>query len=355
MSATQSSLGAQEAPLTGSIMDKKIGFIAMFISATAMGLVGTFGRLATPVNPLTKVKYITGDFLATGRMIIGALGFLLIILFARKLSDLRRTRLSFAVVAGGLAIGASLALYVSSTLMTTIANAVFLIYTGPLFSAILARIFLKEKISKVNGVCLLLVFLGMIMTVGLVNYSSGAGLEFGLKLGADPSLPNKTMGDFFGLGSGLFYGLALFFYRYRGDIPSEIRGFWNFVFGAVGALCVMFIRIKTLDPTNPFDVMTSGNWAWAGGMFLICGFVAIGLLVVAGKNLAAVELSTTSYWECVVGLILGATIWQESLNAVGALGGALIILGGLGPILVDFVFAPRRSVAARTVPATVED
>lgn len=322
-------------------MNKKLGFIAMLVSATGMGLVGTFGRLATPVDPATGTKYITGDFLATGRMLTGALGFLVIILLTHRWQDFRRTRLSFAVVAGGLCIGASLALYVSSTLMTTIANAVFLIYTGPLFSALLARIFLKEPIRKFNALCLLLVFLGMIMTVGLVNWGPG-GLSFGLELGANPELPNKTIGDLFGLGSGVFYGLALFFYRYRGDIPSEVRGFWNFIFGAVGALAVMTIRMKTLDPTNPFEVMTSRNWAWAVGMFLVCGFVAIGLLVVAGKNLLAVELSTTSYWECFVALVLGAIIWHESMTAVGAIGGALILIGGVGPIIYDLVLAPRR-------------
>jgi drug/metabolite transporter (DMT)-like permease len=113
---------------------------------------------------------VLGDFLAFGRMTVGCLGFLVIILLAKRLTDLRTTKISFSVVAGGLAIGASLALYVSSTLMTSIANAVFLIYTGPLFSAILAWIFLKERISARNAVFLTLVFIGMAFTIGLVSY-----------------------------------------------------------------------------------------------------------------------------------------------------------------------------------------
>lgn len=315
-------------------MNKKLGFTAMLLSATGMGLVGTFGRLSTPIDPATGVKYITGDFLAFGRMTTGAIGMFVIILAVRKLGALRRTRLSFSVVAGGLAIGMSLALYVSSTLMTTISNAVFLIYTGPLFSAILAWIFLKEKITPKKMGFLGMVFLGMVLVIGIINYSSGAGLTVGFDLGANPDLPNKGIGDIFGLASGLFYGLALFFYRYRGDVPSEIRGFWNFVFGAVGAIAVMVFRINTLDPTNPFDVMTTTNWLWAIGMFLICGFFAVGLLVVAGKHLLAVELSTVSYWEVVVGVFLGLVAWSESLTVVGAIGGALIIMGGVGPMLI---------------------
>lgn len=333
---------------SGATMNKKLGFAAMLLSATGMGLVGTFGRLATPIDPATGAKYITGDFLAFGRMTIGALGMVVIILAVKKLPELRRTRLSFSVVAGGLAIGASLAFYVSSTLMTTIANAVFLIYTGPLFSAVLAWIFLKERISLRNAFFLVLVFVGMLMTIGLVNYGTGAGLTFGLDLGANPDMPNKTLGDVFGLASGLFYGLALFFYRYRGDIASEVRSFWNFGFGAIGAIAVMVFRMVTLDPTNPLEVMTGTNWAWAAGMFVVCGLFAIGLLPVAGKHLFAVELSCVSYWECVVGIILGVVVWHEAMTAVGAIGGLLIVVGGMGPMLVELVMKPRKTLPANT-------
>ena len=305
--STQVSTAVTEAD--GAVMNKKLGFTAMILSATGMGFVGTFGRLSTPLKP-DGTRYIIGDFLAFGRMTLGALGFLLIILAVKKLHKMRTTRLSFAIVAGGLSIGASLALYVSSTLMTSIANAVFLIYTGPLVSALLARIFLKERISLRNACFLAMVFVGMLMTIGLVNFTSEEGLTFGLQLGSDPNFPHKTLGDLFGLGSGVFYGLALFFYRYRGDVDSEIRGFWNFIFGSVGALIVMACRITWLDPTNPIEVMAPRNWAWAVGMFLFCGFFAIGFLVVAGKHLPAVELSTVSYWECVVALLLGLLLWN---------------------------------------------
>ncbi len=323
-------------------MNKKLGFLTMILSATGMGFVGTFGRLATPVDPATGSSYITGDFLALGRMAVGALGMFLIIIAVRKLSRLRSTRISFTVVAGGVAIGASLALYVSATLMTTIANAVFLIYTGPLFSAILARIFRKERISLRNAAFLCLVFIGMLMTIGLISWTQNEGFKIGLELGSAPGYPHKLVGDLFGLASGVFYGLALFFYRYRADIDSEVRGLWNFIFGAAGALIVMALRLTLLDPTNPLTVMTGTNWAWAVGMFIFCGLFAIGLLVVAGKHLMAVELSTVSYWECVVALVLGALIWHESLTLIGAIGGLCIIIGGMGPMLVELVLSPRR-------------
>ncbi len=330
------------APAGSGVMNKKLGFTAIFLSATGMGMVGFFSRGAVPTHVVDgeTVKYVLGDFLAFGRMATGALGFILIILLTRKMQALRTTRLSFAVVAGGLAIGTSLALYVSATLMTSIANAVFLIYTGPLFSAILAWIFLKEKISLRNGAFLGLVFVGMLLVIGLVSYTPGSGLQVGLELGADPNFPQKNLGDVLGLASGLFYGLALFFYRYRGDIGSEVRGFWNFVFGAVGALVVFIIRYNTLEKTTP-SVMDGTNWLWAVGLFVVSGFFAIGLLVVAGKNLKAVELSTVAYWETVVALLFGLFFFGESLTASALVGGLLIIVGGMGPILFELLLRPK--------------
>ncbi len=321
-------------PATGHPMNKRLGFGAMIASATGMGLVGFLSRGAVPTHVVDgeTVKYVLGDFLAAGRMLTGALGFLLILYFTRKWTALRTTRVSFSVVAGGLAIGMSLALYVSATLMTTIANAVFLIYTGPLFSAILAWIFLKEKISLRNGLFLALVFGGMLLTIGLITYTPETGLSVGLQLGTDPDFPMKAVGDLFALGSGVFYGLALFFYRYRGDMDSGVRGFWNFVFGAVGALAVMVLRYNFLDDSTP-SVMTRTNWAWAAALFLVCGLFAIGFLVVAGKHLSAVELSVVAYWETVVALFIGYFVFGETMTPLAMLGGAMIVLGGIGPIV----------------------
>ena len=344
-----SSASASASP-SAPVMNKKLGFTAMLLSATGMGMVGFFGRMSTPTHVVDGqvVKYVLGDFLAFGRMTVGCLGFLIIVLLAKRWHDLRTTRISFTVVAGGVAIGCSLALYVSSTLMTSIANAVFLIYTGPLFSAILAWIFLKEKISLRNALFLVLVFIGMLFTIGLVSWGPN-GVSFGIQLGADPAFPRKTLGDLFGLGSGLFYGLALFFYRYRGDIRSEVRGFWNFLFGAMGALVVMALRMTFLDPATP-SLLTPSNWAWAVGMFLVCGFFAIGLLVVAGKHLRAVELSCVSYWECLVALVFGFIVFSEAMGVIAAIGGLLIIIGGMGPIVTEL--SGRKSASARSGDGT---
>ena len=230
----------------------------------------------------------------------------------------------------------------SSTLLTTIANAVFLIYTGPLFCTILARIFRKERISRLNGLFLLIVFVGMLMTIGIIDYKDGA-LSFGLDLSVTSTeYPKKALGDLLGLLSGLFYGMALFFNGYRKDVDSIVRGVWNFVWASVAALSMALV----LRPWHGVSAFTGSNWGSAGLLFVFSGLVALGFLVVAGRNLPAVEMSTISYWECPVAIICGLLIFHEQLTPIGMIGGTLIVGGGFAPIIVDALArAGKRSVA----------
>lgn len=209
-----SQTSSAESSVTEYVMNKKLGAIAMLLSATGMGLVGINSR-GTTAGLADADKSVIGSFLAFGRMSVGLLGFILILVLTGKAGLFRRTRLSTTVILGGISIGLSLGCYISSTLMTTISNTVFLIYTGPLFCALLARMFRKEKISVLSGIFLSLVFIGMLLTIGIIDYKNGS-LTFGLDLSATTSeLPQKSLGDLLGLLSGVFYGLALFFYGYR--------------------------------------------------------------------------------------------------------------------------------------------
>ena len=277
-----SQTSSAESSVTEYVMNKKLGAIAMLLSATGMGLVGTISR-GTTAGLADADKSVIGSFLAFGRMTVGLLGFILILVLTKKTGLFRRTRLSPTVILGGVAIGLSLGCYISSTLMTSIANAVFLIYTGPLFCALLARIFRKEKISVISGIFLSLVFVGMLLTIGIIDFKNGS-LTFGLDLSASsPEFPQKKLGDLLGLLSGVFYGLAMFFYGYRKDVDSVVRGVWNFFWAASATLAMSVI----LKPWHGVASFTVTNWMWAVALFLVCGLFALGFLVVAGRNLPA--------------------------------------------------------------------
>lgn len=289
--------------------NRRLGIAAVVTSATAMGAAGLFGRMATPPGAAL------GEALTLGRMLVGTVGMLLLIVLSQRLGAIRRTRLSPSIVLGGVFLGLSLATYLSSTLLTDLSRAVVLHYLGPLIATVLARVLLKELITRLDALSLATAFAGMLLAAGLIGGNSTAGSD------------QETLGTALGVASGIFYGLALLCYRYRSDMPADVRSFWNFAFGAVATAAMVVV-------TRP-DVtgMTATNWGWAAGFFVVCGLLALGLLVVAGKHLRAAELSGLSYLEVVVALILGALAFGESISLVATLGAGMIIAAMTLPLV----------------------
>ncbi len=349
----------------GFKMNKKWGAIAMILSATGMGFVPFFSRAATApaeaggllgflgsgeVWSAWKSAAISGGadvvgdsigaFMATGRMTLAFLFFTALVIGTGKLGLLKKTKLTAPIALGGLMIGLSLACYVTSTLMTTVANAVFLIYVGPVICTVLARIFRKEAMSIFQWVCLGAVFIGMVLTIDIVSFGPD-GISFGVQLGAVEGMPNKPLGDAFGLLSGLFYGLAMFFYGYNRECDSAVRGVYNFLFAALGAGTLCLILNFTLAPLN-LSAMDAQNWGWAIGFWAVCGPFALGLLLVAGKNLPAIDYSTIAYWECVVAPAVGLLIYKEAITPVVLIGGILIVLGGFAPIVAMIISSKKN-------------
>ena len=133
-------------------MNRKMGTIFMLISATGMGLVPLFSRWGTRTDMFDATQGLNGSdsigaIMAIGRMAMGLVFFLILMVATHKVTTFKKLKLTPAIALGGLMIGMSLACYVTSTLMTTVANAVMFIYTGPVICVLLARIFRKEPMS----------------------------------------------------------------------------------------------------------------------------------------------------------------------------------------------------------------
>ncbi|CVH80221.1 EamA-like transporter family protein [Coriobacteriaceae bacterium CHKCI002] len=312
------------------------GFIFMFLSSSAMGGIGAFGR------------YINapGDFISFGRNFIGFIALTIIFAVAARgnFKKLRTTKLSPAMVFSGIFVGLFSGLYVISTQYTTLANASFLIYTGPIYSTILAAIFLKEKINGKGIACIAAVVLGMLFIVGIITPQ-------GLTLDLDPKW---MFGNMIGLLSGVAYGLYLFIGRYRQDCDSNVRSWWNFLFASITILGLMAVDsllsgglkytvkvngVQQVDAagqimTAPWDIFTMDVTSWLVWIAaaLITGFIAFHLLAYATKMLKAGELAAISYQETIMASLLGFVMFNEVLTPLQLVGGALIIAGGVSQI-----------------------
>ncbi len=292
---------------------KTLGYLTMIASAILMGCVGIFSR---NIN-------ISGDVIAFARMFVGGICVLGMVCYQGNMKLIKKTKVTPSVIASGVCLGLCLAAYVSATQYTSLANAVFLVYTGPVFSTILATIFLKEKISPVTAALLGSVFIGCLLIIGIIKYDAINGLSASL------SFSKETFkGDMLGLLSGVGYGLYLFFSRYRTDIRSDSRSFFNFLFGAI-AIGVCLI----VNPPS-FSKMDVSSWVWLLSMGFFIGFCALSLLTIAAKHLKAAELACISYLETVVGAGIGILMYSETLSTLQCIGGVLVIVGGMGKIVI---------------------
>lgn len=336
---------------TGYEMKIGLGTIAMLISATGMGLVPLFSRWATRTDMFDGALGLNagdsiGALMAVGRMSMGVLFFVVIMFATGKVETFKKLKLTPAIALGGLMIGMSLACYVTSTLLTTISNAVLFIYIGPVVCVVLARIFRKEPVSALQWVCLVAVFIGMLFGNNLMGFNeSGFFVDFNL-VPSTPEFPQKGLGDAFGLASGFFYGASMFFNGYRKDADTTARGVWNFIFAVLGA-GVITVVLNSLGANPGMENwalnihFTAFNWIGALLLWVICGPVALGFLLVAGRNLPAADYGTIAYWEVPVAIFVGLVVFGEALTVNTILGGILIIGGGAIPSIKGMLSARK--------------
>ena len=336
---------------TGYEMKIGLGTIAMLISATGMGLVPLFSRWATRTDMFDGALGLNagdsiGALMAVGRMSMGVLFFVVIMFATGKVETFKKLKLTPAIALGGLMIGMSLACYVTSTLLTTISNAVLFIYIGPVVCVVLARIFRKEPMSALQWVCLVAVFIGMLFGNNLMGFNeSGFFVDFNL-VPSTPEFPQKGLGDAFGLASGFFYGASMFFNGYRKDADTTARVVWNFIFAVLGA-GVITVVLNSLGANPGMENwalnihFTAFNWIGALLLWVICGPVALGFLLVAGRNLPAADYGTIAYWEVPVAIFVGLVVFGEALTVNTILGGILIIGGGAIPSIKGMLSARK--------------
>ena len=314
------------------------GFLMMFLSSTSMGCIGAFGRF---VNA-------PGDFLSFGRNLIGFLALTIGFFFIKGMwQKVKETRWSAATVLTGITLGLLSGLYVVSTQWTTLAMASFLIYTGPVYSTILAAIFLKEKLSWKGVLCIAAVIVGTLMVAGIITPE-------GMTLDLDPKY---LTGNIIALGSGVAYGLHLFFGRYRTDVDSNVRAWNNMGLGFITIFFLMiadwFVNGKQLLYTVKIDGVTQytdagpvtavwnifempmESWLWWLAASFFAGAIAFYLLAFATKMLKAGELAAISYQETLMATVAGLVLFGETLNMFQAIGGALIVIGGVAQIFLS--------------------
>jgi drug/metabolite transporter (DMT)-like permease len=201
-----------------------------------------------------------------------------------------------------MAAGASILtqfLFVTSTKLTTAANAIFLQYTAPIYVVLLAFWFLREKPSRTDWISMFIIFLGLL-------------LFFGDKLSAD-----GFYGNILAILSGVTSAVMMVAFRAQKDgAPAESILIASLVTGILG---IPFIMKET---------WTVANWTIIAflGVFQI-GFAFV-FFTQAIKHIPALEANLVGTLEPVLNPIWVFLFYGESMGSFALIGG-LVVLGGV--------------------------
>lgn len=273
---------------------KLVGYISAILSVVLFGGVGVF------IRNIAANEYI----ITFGKLLVG-LVFLTPALFLRKEHLNIRKQFSLYLLLTGFLLAMIMLSYVNAINNTSLANAAFLLYLGPLLAVGIAAVFLKEKFTLLNGCLISSAFLGFVFL-----------LEFKLSFNVE-----ESKGCLWGFIAGMSYALYIVLNRkIPHTIPSVTRTFYQFIFGLLAMLPFLDASLLNLTPKDLY-------WLIAAGFFQ--GFLAILLFVVAIKYLKSVEYGTVSYIEPLVATLLGFTLYSEILSPLQLIGCAIILLGGV--------------------------
>jgi len=130
-----------------------MSYAAAVLATTLLGGVGIFVRNIAA----------NGYTISFVRLGIGFLFLVLFLLLKGEIKNIATTKFSPFLFILGILLAATSVCYMNAINSTTLANAVFLLYLGPFIAVGIAAVFLKEKLTLLNGGLLCLAFLGFLL------------------------------------------------------------------------------------------------------------------------------------------------------------------------------------------------
>lgn len=215
--------------------------------------------------------------------------------------------------------GASFALYSNGLLYGQVAVVILLFYLTPVWSTLIARLWLGWPVSRWRYGAIALGLIG----IALVLHGSHDGLP----------LPH-TLGDWFGLASGFLWALASTgIHVHSRTRPMET----NFIFCA-GAAVMALVLALALGLDTPPQIAPADYAETAGWVLLIGGLwwaTSLTAFIWATLVLEPARIGILLMSEVVVGAVSAALFAGEPFGTQMMIGTALVIAAGLLETLPD--------------------
>lgn len=235
----------------------------------------------------------------------------------RKLSDLK----AFAVLA---LIGQFPAqvLMTIGTQQSTASNAAIINLTLPVVSALLAVVYLKEKMTKGRWISFAIAVVGVVLCSLNDIFSANFSLQY--------MVGNALI--FSGvLGSG-FYNT---YCKKIADKYTEIEMlFYSYIFMVVFLL--PFVLYSEGSTFRNIPSFTTNTWIGLGLLTVFHNFLSMILFFIALKKLDAIQVALSNFLITFFGLPVAAIWLHEKLSLLSVVGGLLILISTLAITIWEY-------------------
>ena len=263
------------------------GTLLIILAALMWGTVGVATRFAGNVDAMTISFY---------RCILASVVLLpMIILSGKTKGIMPRGKFRYFILFG-ITLALFVSLFMASIQMSSIANALLLFYTAPIFATVFSSIFLKEKIRKQS-------ILSLILCMAGIAFISGSGFVM-----------NAILGTIFGLLAGIFYGSNITIGRYLKGHSGLLTAFWENV--------VAFLLL--LPFASVFSVQASELPALVY-LGVVASAIAPFLFLEGLRNVKTQDAGITMMLDPLTNIVWAFLIFSEIPNLLTFMGGTLIL------------------------------
>lgn len=271
-------------------------YVKMIIAMVIYGTIGVFRRYTS---------YPSG-FLAMTRGIIGAaFVFVYMILSRKERIKIDKKRLIIIVISGAL-IGLNWMFLFEAYNHTTVAVATMCYYMAPTIIIVLATLLLKEKISVLKCVSIVLAMLGMLLVSGVIE-SGGFALQ-------------DMRGIALGLAAAAIYAVVVILNKIARVEDIYTKTVIQLL--AAGVIIIPYVFVTGQMNQLQLDTVSIANT-------LILGIVHTGIAYVfyfgAMQTLPAQTTAILSFIDPVTAVLISALFLQESMTVFAIVGTILIL------------------------------
>ncbi|HWA42487.1 MAG TPA: DMT family transporter [Hypericibacter adhaerens] len=219
----------------------------------------------------------------------------------------------------GLLIGSSSILYADGVLVGEIVRVLLLFYLMPVWSVLFERLIIGTPVSLTRFGTIALGLVGMVVLMGFED-----GFPF-----------PRSLGDWFGLTSGVAWALGIVLVRLQGPTGAFEKTYAQFA-GAVLTGILLMPLILSPVPAFPVFAVTE-HWPWLIAI-AVCWLVpTAGLSLWGAGQLSPVRSALLLMFEVPVGVVSSVLLTDEPFGVREMIGGALIV----GAAILDVVLVPQ--------------